>query len=249
MATLWVVGRRRPDLRPSGRHRDAALQAAGAAMEGKEVRFGDAASALFAASTTMTSTGAVNSIHDSLHRAGRRRRDPGHAARRGGARRRRRGPVRDAGAGHRRGVRRRPDGRADAGVPRQEDPAARRSSSSRSYILTMPAVVLIGTAIAMSTAGGGPVDAATPARTGCPRSLYAFASAGQQQRLRVRGPDRGNTVCYNTLLGLAMLVGRFVPIALVAGAGRLARPPAEGARDRRHAADAHARCSSASWSA
>ena len=35
-------------------------------MEGKEVRFGTAASALFAAATTGTSTGAVNAMHDSL---------------------------------------------------------------------------------------------------------------------------------------------------------------------------------------
>ena len=43
-----------------------APQLAGGAMEGKEVRFGEAASALFAAATTGTSTGAVNSMHDSL---------------------------------------------------------------------------------------------------------------------------------------------------------------------------------------
>ena len=43
---------------------------AGAAMEGKEVRFGPALSALFAASTTSTSTGAVNSMHDSFTAAG-----------------------------------------------------------------------------------------------------------------------------------------------------------------------------------
>ena len=43
-------------------------------MEGKETRFGESpASALFATSTTWTSTGAVNSFHDSLHRARRRR--------------------------------------------------------------------------------------------------------------------------------------------------------------------------------
>ena len=42
-----------------------AALAAGAAMEGKEVRFGIPASALFAVSTTGTSTGAVNSLHDS----------------------------------------------------------------------------------------------------------------------------------------------------------------------------------------
>ena len=34
-------------------------------MEGKEVRFGEPLSALFGAATTLTSTGAVNSMHDS----------------------------------------------------------------------------------------------------------------------------------------------------------------------------------------
>ncbi len=35
-------------------------------MEGKEVRFGVARSALFATATTATSSGAVNSMHDSF---------------------------------------------------------------------------------------------------------------------------------------------------------------------------------------
>ncbi|NUT54684.1 MAG: potassium-transporting ATPase subunit KdpA, partial [Thermoleophilia bacterium] len=42
------------------------VDATAANMEGKEVRFGAPASALFAASTTGTSTGAVNSAHDSF---------------------------------------------------------------------------------------------------------------------------------------------------------------------------------------
>src|SRR3954466_15196019 len=41
-------------------------QAVGAAMEGKEVRFGIPDSATFGAATTLTSTGAVNSFHDSF---------------------------------------------------------------------------------------------------------------------------------------------------------------------------------------
>ncbi|MDV8107505.1 potassium-transporting ATPase subunit KdpA, partial [Rhodococcus sp. IEGM 69] len=49
----------------SGR-RGVAATAAGAMMEGKEVRFGVPGTALFAVSTTGTSTGAVNSAHDSL---------------------------------------------------------------------------------------------------------------------------------------------------------------------------------------
>ncbi len=47
-------------------HAGTALQAAGGAMEGKEVRFGIPGSALFAGSTTATSTGAVNSFLDSF---------------------------------------------------------------------------------------------------------------------------------------------------------------------------------------
>jgi len=47
-------------------HAGTALQAAGGSMEGKEVRFGIPGSSLFAGSTTVTSTGAVNSFHDSF---------------------------------------------------------------------------------------------------------------------------------------------------------------------------------------
>src|SRR6202007_704534 len=47
-------------------HAGSSLQAAGGAMEGKEVRFGIPGSSLFAGSTTTTSTGAVNSFHDSF---------------------------------------------------------------------------------------------------------------------------------------------------------------------------------------
>jgi K+-transporting ATPase ATPase A chain len=47
-------------------HAGTALQTAGGAMEGKEVRFGIPGSSLFAGSTTVTSTGAVNSFHDSF---------------------------------------------------------------------------------------------------------------------------------------------------------------------------------------
>src|SRR3954452_368392 len=47
-------------------HSGVALQSAGASMEGKEVRFGVQSSALFATATTLTSTGAVDSMHDSF---------------------------------------------------------------------------------------------------------------------------------------------------------------------------------------
>ncbi len=94
--------------------------AAGAAMEGKEVRFGIPSSILFAVSTTGTSTGAVNALHDSL---------TGGAGgitilnmllgevAPGGDRYR---PVRDPRDGDRGGVPGRLDGRAHPGVPGQE---------------------------------------------------------------------------------------------------------------------------------
>ena len=86
-------------------------------------------------STTGTSTGSVNSSHDSFTPARRRRAARPHDARRGQPRRRRRRPLRHARLRPARGVHRRPDGRANAGVPRQEDPghrdeARRRSTSS-----------------------------------------------------------------------------------------------------------------------
>ncbi len=65
MALLWLVA-------VGGisffewQHAGTALQAAGGAMEGKETRFGVPGSSLFAGSTTVTSTGAVNSFHDSF---------------------------------------------------------------------------------------------------------------------------------------------------------------------------------------
>ena len=65
MAALWLVA-------VGGisyfewQHAGTALQAAHGAMEGKEVGFGIPGSSLFAGSTTVTSTGAVNSFHDSF---------------------------------------------------------------------------------------------------------------------------------------------------------------------------------------
>ncbi len=59
-----------PLLDKPGVTQTATSQQAGGNLEGKEVRFGPAASGLFAGSTTGTSTGAVNSFHDSYTPAG-----------------------------------------------------------------------------------------------------------------------------------------------------------------------------------
>ncbi|ROS23621.1 potassium-transporting ATPase subunit KdpA [Cellulomonas sp. PhB150] len=194
--------------------------AAGGAMEGKEVRFGEAASALFAASTTMTSTGAVNSMHDSLTAQG------GGVALVGMLL----GEVSPGGVG---------SGLYGmvvliivavflAGLMVGRTPeylgkkiGQREITLVALAVLTMPAVVLIGSAVAVVTPAGlaGQLQGGPHGLT---EIVYAFASAGNNNGSAFGGLTSG-TPFYNTLLGLAMLVGRFVPIALVlALAGRFA---------------------------
>ena len=117
----------------------APLQAGGN-MEGKEVRFGIANSALWATATTAASNGSVNSMHDSFTPLGGL--VPMLLMQLGEVdlRRRRLRPLRHARLRHRRGVRRRADGRAHAGVPRQEDRGLRDEDGRRSSILIPPLV-------------------------------------------------------------------------------------------------------------
>jgi K+-transporting ATPase ATPase A chain len=220
MSTLWVAAvgfLTWAELAGAG----AAPLAAGGALEGKEVRFGEAASALFAASTTMTSTGAVNSMHDSLTAQG------GGVAMLGMLL----GEVAPGGVG---------SGLYGmvilaivavflAGLMVGRTPEYLGKKIGREEItlvalavLTMPAVVLLGSAIAISTPAGlsGLLN---PGAHGLSEIVYAFASAGNNNGSAFGGLTTG-TPFYNTLLGLAMLIGRFVPIALVlALAGRFAR--------------------------
>jgi K+-transporting ATPase ATPase A chain len=65
MAILWLASASLISFFEN-QHSGIAATAAGAAMEGKNVAFGIPGSSLFAASTTVTSTGAVNSFHDSF---------------------------------------------------------------------------------------------------------------------------------------------------------------------------------------
>jgi potassium-transporting ATPase potassium-binding subunit len=75
MGILWLIGTSvaynaesggNPAFTPLGIDQQASALQAGGNMEGKEVRFGVANSALFATVTTDTSCGAVNSMHDSF---------------------------------------------------------------------------------------------------------------------------------------------------------------------------------------
>jgi len=89
-------------------------------------------------------------------------------------------------------------------------------------ILVMPLVVLVGTALAVSTAmglaslqDGGP--------HGFSEALYAFTSAGNNNGSAFAGLG-ANTPFYNTALGLTMLFARFwLAIPTLALAGSLAR--------------------------
>jgi potassium-transporting ATPase potassium-binding subunit len=90
------------------------------------------------------------------------------------------------------------------------------------YLLTTPIVVLVGTGIAMALPGQRAGMLNTGAH-GLSEVLYAFTSAGNNNGSAFAG-IAVNTVWYNTALGLAMLVGRFLPMVLVlALAGSLAR--------------------------
>jgi K+-transporting ATPase ATPase A chain len=90
------------------------------------------------------------------------------------------------------------------------------------YLLTTPAIVLVGTALAMAF----PAERAGMLNTGAhgfSEVLYAFTSAANNNGSAFAGITV-NTSWYDTMLGIAMLLGRFLPIVFVLGlAGALAR--------------------------
>lgn len=198
------------------------LSAAGAAMEGKETRFGEWASSLFAVSTTGTSTGAVDSFHSSFSAGG------------GGALLFNMGLGEVAPGGVGTGL----YGIlvlaivavfvAGLMVGRTPEYLGKKITSREIKlvslnILTMPLVVLIGTAIAMSFSStrASMLSGGTP--HGLSEVLYGFMSAGNNNGSAFAGLS-ANTTFYNIALGFAMLIGRFLPIILVlALAGALAR--------------------------
>jgi K+-transporting ATPase ATPase A chain len=211
-------------------HPGTAFDLAGASMEGKETRFGEAASSMFAISTTGTSTGSVNSFHSSFTELG-----GGLLLLNMGL-----GEVAPGGVG---------SGLYGmlvlaivsvfvAGLMVGRTPEyLRKKITSREiklvalYILTMPVLVLAGTGLAMAL--DGPKDSMlNPGPHGLSEVLYAFMSAGNNNGSAFAGLN-ANTEFFNTALGLTMLAVRFLPIVLVlALAGSLARqqrvPATEG---------------------
>lgn len=195
--------------------------AVSAAMEGVEQRFGVANSAIFAASTTLTSTGSVNSFHDSYTSLGGLVLLLNMQI----------GEVAPGGVGS--GlygmlvlamitvfvaglmVGRTPEYLGKKITPREIKLAA-------SYFLVSPLIVLTGTALAMAMPGqrAGMLNTGPH---GLSEVLYAFTSAGNNNGSAFAGITV-NTEWYNTALGLAMVFGRFLPIIVVLGlAGSLAK--------------------------
>ncbi len=199
----------------------------GGNMEGKELRFGIARSSIFAIATTATSSGAVDSMHDSYTPLG------------GGAAlfMMQMGETVLGGVG---------SGLygmlafaivavfiAGLMVGRTPEYLGKKIEAFdikmvSIVILVMPLIVLVGTAIALVTipGKGALYDPSFPYTTiynpgahGFSEVLYAFTSAGNNNGSGFAGLGANNPF-YNLMLGLTMLLGRFffiVPILALAG--------------------------------
>jgi K+-transporting ATPase ATPase A chain len=206
-------------------HGGTVPQSVGVASEGTEVRFGIPDSATFASATTLTSTGAVDSFHDSYTPLG------------GGV------PIANMMLGEVA-----PGGTGSglygilvlaivtvfvAGLMVGRTPeylgkkiGGREIKFASLYFLTTPALVLIGTAAAFATTNHS--TALNPGAHGLSEVLYAFTSAANNNGSAFAGITV-NSNWWATATGLAMLIGRFLPLVFVLGmAGAFARQkPAE----------------------
>ena len=183
-----------PRRRPTRRCAALAVDQRAGNMEGKEVRFGVASSALFATVTTDASCGAVNAMHDSFTPARRAGAARQHPARRGDLRRRRRGPLRDAGLRAPDGLHRRADGRPHAGVPRQEDRGARDEArhALRAHLPARHPAAARGLGRGRAATARHRSSNARPARP--VRDPLRLHERARQQRLGVRRPQRQHAV-------------------------------------------------------
>jgi len=94
---------------------------------------------------------------------------------------------------------------------------AREMKLASLYILATPACVLIGTGIAMAMPGQR-AAMLNPGPHGLSEVLYAFTSASNNNGSAFAGISV-NTVWYNTALGIAMLLARFLPIVFAVALG------------------------------
>lgn len=207
-----------------------AVQAAGGAMEGRELRFGIIPSAFFAVATTMTSTGAVDSAHSSYSGLG------------GGVLMLNMmlGEIAPGGVG---------SGLYGmliiaiiavfvCGLMVGRTPEFLGKRIGRTQItlaslvlLISPTLTLAGTAVATLLPGTADsiLNSAAPGNQPNPHALsevlYAFTSAANNNGSAFAGLD-ANTPFFNIALAVAMLLGRLVPIgAVLALAGSFADQP------------------------
>jgi K+-transporting ATPase ATPase A chain len=220
MAVIWliaVVGITLFEAQGAG----LAPQLAHGAMEGKNVAFGTPGSSLFAASTTTTSTGSVNSFHDSFTPFG------GGIALFDIAL----GEIAPGGIGAGMygllvlaivtvfvgGLM---VGRTPEYLGKKIRPAEMKYAAL--YFLTLPMLIL--------TAAGLSIALKTPQASilnhgphGLTEIMYAFTSMANNNGSAFAGLTT-NTTWYNTVGGIVMLLGRFVPEIFALGlAGSLAR--------------------------
>ncbi|MEU2828059.1 potassium-transporting ATPase subunit KdpA [Streptomyces lavendulae] len=197
-----------------------AFEAAGGAMEGKETRFGIGASSIFAVSTTLTSTGAVDSFHSSFTGLGGGITLLGMQL----------GEIAPGGVG---------SGLYGmlimaiiavfiAGLMVGRTPeylgkkiGTREIKLAACYILITPALVLCFTAAAMAL----PTPANSMTNSGAhgfSEILYAYTSGANNNGSAFAGLN-ADTQWFNSTIGIAMLLGRFLPMVFVlALAGSLA---------------------------
>ena len=206
-----------PLLAPLGVDQTASGLQSGGNMEGKETRFGINASSLFAVVTTAASCGAVNSMHDSFTPLGGM--VPMVMMQLG--------EVVFGGTGtglygmlvfailavFMAGLM---IGRTPEYLGKKIE--AHEMKLTSIAILVTPIVVLAGTAIAVASEAGR-AGVANPGAHGFSEILYALTSAGNNNGSAFAGLS-ANTPFYNSLLGLAMWLGRFgviVPVLAIAG--------------------------------
>lgn len=190
---------------------------AGAAMEGKETRFGLPQSVLYAATTTLTSTGSVNSMHDSYTALGGMVPMVNMLL----------GEIAPGGVGA--GlygmlviaiiavfVAGLLVGRTPEYLGKKIGPREMKLASL--YILVMPLLVLGGVALSFAVPplrhSIENVSLTNTGSHGLSEVLYAFASGANNNGSAFAGLT-ASTPWLTTAIGVAMLLGRFLPIALV----------------------------------
>ena len=221
LATCYVAEQNGAVFAKQGVDHTASALSSGGNMEGKEVRFGIASSALWATATTAASNGSVNSMHDSYTPIGGL--IPMWLIQLG--------EVVFGGVGS--GlygmlafaiiavfVAGLMVGRTPEYLGKKIEAYEMKMASL--VILITPALVLIGTSIGVVTAAGK-AGIANPGIHGFSEILYAFSSASNNNGSAFAGLS-ANTPFYNTALGFAMLFGRYwLAIPILAIAGSLAR--------------------------